>query len=396
MKKNLLLYSLIVFALQLTNAQTNLLTESFETDGEGTRYVSNPFQVSCDFFLRDDNTFSCLTNNPTGLDGSYYWTGEDTDTGADPTGILTLNPLVVTGFTLDIDVLLGIGRPNDFRFEPDDELLFQYNMDGGGWVTFAAFYGSNDGLPASTGNLVQDTDLDGVYNVGAPEIHDFAMQNFNFTIPATGNSVQVRFIMGQNGGTEETIIDNIRINGTTVLPIELTEFSVKKMEEDKVKINWQTATEVNNDYFSIQRSKDGNSWEEVRRVNGTGNSNTTIDYSMIDEKPFSGISYYRLKQVDFDGDYEFSNTKSVRLDISNSRYSIYPNPVSSSQFNVKIPNDGTEIYVLDASGKLIHQAIIDKGISEISLDEFHSGIHFVKFIHAEKIEVQKIIFEKNN
>ena len=393
MKKNLLLYSFAIFILQLTNAQTNLLTESFETDGEGTRYVSNPFQVSCDFFLRDDNTFSCLTNNPTGLDGSYYWTGEDTDTGVDPTGILTLNPLVVTGFTLDIDVLLGLGRPNDFRFEPDDELLFQYNMDGGGWVTFAAFYGSNDGLPASTGNLVQDTDLNGAYNAGAPEINSSAMQNFNFTIPATGNSVQVRFIMGQDGGTEETIIDNIRINGTPALPIELTEFSVKKMEEDKVKINWQTASEENNEYFSVQRSSDGFSWEDISRINGAGNSTFTIDYSIVDEKPFSGVSYYRLKQVDFNGDFEFSNIKSVRLELPNSRYSIYPNPTFSNQINIKIPNDNTEIQILDASGKVILQKIIDKGISKISLHEFHSGIYFVKFIHVEKMETQKLIVE---
>jgi hypothetical protein len=196
-----------------------LLTESFETDGEGSRYTSNPFQVACDFFLRDDNTVGCLTNNPTGLNGSFYWTGEDTDSNPDltGTGILTLNPLAVTGFALDVDVLLGIGRPNDGRFEPLDELLFQYNMDGGGWITFGAFYGSNDGLPASTGNLVQDTDLDGFYNVGAPEINDFAMQNFNFTIPATGNSVQVRFVMGQEAGTEEIMVDYIRINGTPVV-----------------------------------------------------------------------------------------------------------------------------------------------------------------------------------
>ncbi|MFK7772718.1 MAG: T9SS type A sorting domain-containing protein [Saprospiraceae bacterium] len=393
MKKKLLLYSFVIFIIQLPIAQTNLLTESFETNGEGTRYSTNTFFVSCnDLFERSTNGgVYCMTNEPTNINGTFYWSGEDCDVASGGTGILTLNPITVTGYNLEMKVLLGVERPNDGRFEFIDELLFEYNMDGNGWNTFAAFYGNNN--VTANGNLQEDSDLDGTADPGGAEISTTDFTDWTFSIPVTGNSLQVRFIMGQDQGTEGVMLDNIRIEGTVAMPIDLTEFSVRKMEEDKVKINWQTASEENNEYFLIQRSKDGSSWEDIRKVKGAGNSTLTIDYSIVDEKPFSGVSYYRLKQVDFNGDFEFSNIKSVSLEIPNSKYSIFPNPTSSGKFNIEIPNDKTEIQILDRSGQLIYQAIKDKGISEISLQEIQTGIYFVKFIHAEKMEVQKLILE---
>ncbi|NRA12626.1 MAG: hypothetical protein HRT57_11785, partial [Crocinitomicaceae bacterium] len=198
------------------SGSAQLLTETFETDGEGSRYTSNSFYTACaDFYQRIDNQplVYCVTNHPTNPNGSFYWGSEDNDAAAGGEGILTLNPLVVTGFALDVDIFLAIGRPNDLRFEPADYLILEYNMDGGGWNQFAAFYGSNDVLSGS-GNLVQDTDLNGLYNAGALEISSSDFADLNFTIPVTGNSVQVRIRSLGNAGTEEIIFDNIRINGT--------------------------------------------------------------------------------------------------------------------------------------------------------------------------------------
>ncbi len=394
LKKNLLIYSLVVFAFQLSKAQMNLLTEDFETDGEGSRYTSNHFDNAChDFFERYFNGGgNCLTNEPTNVNGTFYWAGEDVDVATGGTGIVTLNPLTVTGYNLELQAMAAIGRPNDFRLETDDELLFQYNMDGAGWITFGAFYGNNG---TGMGNLQLDADLNGVPDVGGPEVSSSDFTDWTFAIPVTGNSLQVRFIMGQNTGTEEIMVDYIRINTTPILPIDLTEFSVQKMEKDKVKINWQTASEINNEYFSIQRSNDGNSWEEINRINGAGNSNATINYSSVDEKPYFGNSYYRLKQVDFNGDYKFSNIESVNLDSPNSRYAIYPNPTSYNQIGIEIPYDRTEVLIFDGSGQLIYQSIKDKGLSKISLQKFYAGIYFVKFIHADKMDVQKLILEDN-
>ena len=188
----------VVSLLAVFNSSAQLLTESFETDGEGTRYTSNFFNTgTCDYFVRDNNVSSCLTNNPTGTDGSFYWAGEDCDAASGGTGILTLNALAVTGFALDMDVLIAVGRFNDGRFEATDELLFQYNIDGSGWNTFGAFYGSFAGGPFNN-DLYQDTDLDGFGNAAGIEITSNGFIDVNLPIPATGNSLQVRVVMGQN------------------------------------------------------------------------------------------------------------------------------------------------------------------------------------------------------
>jgi autotransporter-associated beta strand protein len=97
---------------------------------------------------------------------------------------------------------------------------------------------------------------------------------------------------------------------TTVLPIELSSFSARK-NNHQVVLDFSTATEINNDYFSIERSSDGKRFEEIGIVEGFGTSKITKYYSFKDEKPLSGNNYYRLKQFDFDGRYSYSAIKTV-------------------------------------------------------------------------------------
>lgn len=96
------------------------------------------------------------------------------------------------------------------------------------------------------------------------------------------------------------------------LPVELTHFSAKaKME--KIQLNWTTVSERNSDYFEIQKSADGVDFEAIARVNAAGDSDVKIDYQTFDEKPFLGNNYYRLKQVDFDGKFEYSEIEVVHF-----------------------------------------------------------------------------------
>ncbi|MBK9423627.1 MAG: hypothetical protein IPN54_05800 [Bacteroidetes bacterium] len=94
--------------------------------------------------------------------------------------------------------------------------------------------------------------------------------------------------------------DTITILLATPLPVELLYFNAFKYNE-QVKVEWVTATEINNDYYIVERSSDGTDFEMVEVVPGAGNSNFLINYFIFDKDPFSGKSYYRLKQVDFDG-----------------------------------------------------------------------------------------------
>lgn len=98
------------------------------------------------------------------------------------------------------------------------------------------------------------------------------------------------------------------------LPIKLVDFTASIVrEETAVLLDWQTESEVNNDFFTIERSSDGYNWLAIHKASGAGSSNSLLRYEHLDENPLSGISYYRLKQTDFDGEYEYFPVRSVIL-----------------------------------------------------------------------------------
>jgi hypothetical protein len=214
--------SLFAFSTTCSIAQTTLLTESFETDGEGSRYTSNSFYNSTvDFFTRMDNdpvTYAVGNNagvHPTNPNGSFYWGAEDCDVASGGEGVITLNALAATGYNLDVTVSLANSRPNDGRLEPLDYFILEYNLDGSGWNIFGALYGNNG---TGSGNLQVDADLNGSPDPAGAEVNSSNFQDFNFSIPTTGNSLQLRLRVLANTGSESIIFDNIRISGTSSVP----------------------------------------------------------------------------------------------------------------------------------------------------------------------------------
>ena len=155
--------------------------------------------------------------------------------------------------------------------------------------------------------------------------------------------------------------------GTTVstgsLPIELVSFSATS-EKGIVDLKWSTSAEINNDYFSIERSKDGVNFEIIDRIKGQGNSNTLTNYSYSDNNPLHGISYYRLRQTDFDG--KNSTSEIVYVDISKMAslpisMEIYPNPLSQNEnINIKISEYEPETEVLVVVRNLLGQELYSK------------------------------------
>ena len=112
------------------------------------------------------------------------------------------------------------------------------------------------------------------------------------------------------------------------LPITLLSFDAVK-NGSKVELLWKTSSELNNDYFTIEKSIDGQEWAEVGIQKGAGNSNVLLSYSMTDYTPFKGISYYRLKQTDFDGSATYSVIRRIQL-LEHGVIRIYPNPTKNS------------------------------------------------------------------
>ncbi|HXP51694.1 MAG TPA: T9SS type A sorting domain-containing protein, partial [Bacteroidia bacterium] len=133
-----------------------------------------------------------------------------------------------------------------------------------------------------------------------------------------------------------------RLNGTgkNPLPIKLLDFTAVPNGE-KVDLAWETATEIDNAYFTVEKSKDGNSnsFTKVIDVPGAGNSNVARDYAEVDYQPYSGVSYYRLKQTDKNGNYTYSNIVPVNFDV-NQNMVICPNPVTANTTGVGLKVTG--------------------------------------------------------
>ena len=102
------------------------------------------------------------------------------------------------------------------------------------------------------------------------------------------------------------------INLGTPLPIELLTFSATP-KESAVLLKWTTASETNNNFFTIERSSNGTEWTEIGSQKGAGNSSTILNYELYDFQPLLGVNYYRLKQTDFDREYTYSVIETVKF-----------------------------------------------------------------------------------
>ena len=132
-----------------------------------------------------------------------------------------------------------------------------------------------------------------------------------------------------------------------VLPIKLLEFSASN-NNGRVDLKWITTSEVNNNYFTVERSKDALTWDEVIRTNGAGNSNVNIEYFEVDYEPLQGVSYYRLKQTDFDGNFEYFNIVPVNVELLNKgEMSLFPNPlIRGDELKINLGNIKEEVLIV--------------------------------------------------
>lgn len=150
-------------------------------------------------------------------------------------------------------------------------------------------------------------------------------------------------------------------NTSSPLPIELVTFSARPNSEGQIILKWVTASEENNDFFNIERSLKAIEWEKLTTLNGQGSTSSITNYSFLDETPFSGISYYRLKQTDFDGLFSYSSVISVNIDEDVfPSIELYPNPLSEVLFHIasNIGNeDKTNVAIWDVYGNKMSELV---------------------------------------
>ncbi len=160
-------------------------------------------------------------------------------------------------------------------------------------------------------------------------------------------------------------------SASTTLPVELLDFSATANEVERtVELSWSTVTETNNDFFTVEKSLNTDEWTEALFIPGAGNSTTRIDYEVVDGNPFPGLSYYRLKQTDFDGSYTYSNILSVTLGDSQEPLTLYPNPAQDVIVLQGNPEEFHSLRLINALGQDITTNLeqIKRGHNSISLD----------------------------
>jgi len=211
--------------------------------------------------------------------------------------------------------------------------------------------------------------------------------------PSTGVGIPSGSITTNAAVTSFSPFALATFSSTNPLPIELINFSATPTQQNVV-LNWQTASEINNDYFEIERSTDGENFISINQIKGAGNSSQLLNYTNIDNNPFIGESYYRLKQTDFDGAYSYSDVKQVNF-ISSDVMRIYPNPAQNEvfvQFNEEIIFD--EITLTDVTGKIILVLNSkDKSLIKLDISTLSNGIYLVRCKGNGRIISQKLVVE---
>ena len=178
---------------------------------------------------------------------------------------------------------------------------------------------------------------------------------------------------------------------TQLLPMELLDFKAT-LEESSVVLNWATASETNTSYFIVERSHDAVSWETISKIEGAGNSQNLKTYSIYDSSPLENISYYRLKQVDINGNYTYSKIESISLN-KNETFIIYPNPNTDGILKINAINSNqSQIKLIDALGRIIYERYLNSSYAELDLTAFEKGVYVLLITNESTSFNKKIIY----
>lgn len=345
MKKSLFLTILIFGCIFNIKAQTYVLDYTDPTTFEINCGTANPAQWT----VKND---SCMLVTP------------------------VLYPRQDSGDSVMVNFTIRINQSGNLQ--PDDNAYVHIQMNGGAYNLKKMFQG--DGSPRVfsyiDSNKVAKTD-------------NFSLR---ITLQTDNNS---EFWAVKNGDVE---VGNA--SKSQFLPVALLTFSAEIIEND-INLKWATASETNSEYFAIEKSKSLNSdsaWIQAGVVPGQGTSNTLIEYEYLDKEAYEGITYYRLRQVDINGDLKYSDPIVVnRIIIDDFSYSIVPNPTGEDEATLFINNKTLAnllIVVYDESGKLMqttNPCIVNSCVLKLDFSSYQNGIYFITIKKDDKLYQNKIV-----
>jgi hypothetical protein len=334
----------------------------------------------------------------TGADGNF-WHTDASPYGNDASLILQSPVLDLTGETnLSLHIDLRYDTEADF-----DGFKIEYSDDGG--TTWYDLGQHLDDL-----NWYNDTDLD-AFAAGEDgwSGDNGAWQTSELDLPAVleGNAnarFRILFASDANTTAVGVAIDNFSIYGDVVpLPVELLSFE-GALNGTNIDLSWATASEENNDFFEIQRSSNGKDFYTLGQVSGNGTVNERRYYHYVDRNPEMGVNFYRLKQVDFDGQFEIHKTIGIDQASSTARFEVVlrPNPSKfTNRFEISVLSDDTtrplSVRLMSISGAVFFDEVIDNGVNtKLSLVPYASlgtGIYVLSVIQGNQRSVSKLIVD---
>jgi len=271
-----------------------------------------------------------------------------------------------------------------------DSLEILYSTDAGqNWESLVLLHGGPNGelvtAPHSTSEFIPDPNEWETMKLTLPE----GVTKFKFKAMSAGGN--------------DLFLDNIRIiNQDSGTPVELVSFHAAVLNND-VHLKWTTETEINNSGFEIQRKKANEDWENIGFIEGYGSTTEEHNYSLVDKNILAGHYQYRLKQIDYDGSFEYFGV--VDINISQpTKFSLeqnYPNPFNpSTTIKYSIPESGNiKLIVFNSLGeevKVLKDEFEEAGTYKINFNasELSSGIYFYKIISGNFTSVKKMALLK--
>jgi len=319
-------------------------------------------------------------------------------------GVLTINTgasLIITG-TNELRIKGNGKLTNEGIFSIDGKLKNEGEFNNSGKANIVILH--NDGSMCNSGTVTIDPNGN--------------LHNHGGTI-ACGGNITVCDVLSENGNALITNQDfcclstSIKPNpwnvGATVgtgvtfcavlLPVELVSFGLDNQEKS-VLLNWETKSETDNDYFVVLRSQNGIDFEKIGELNGQGNSSVIVNYQFIDERPLYGTSYYKLQQVDFNGESSFSQILSTSVSVMDT-FVLYPNP-TSYDVNLLLSAEEKEsvlIEVFDVVGQLVfvQNQNLSIGANSVPLGTrfFNEGMYFCKVTFSNGMQIKQSFVKVN-
>lgn len=272
--------------------------------------------------------------------------------------------------------------------------FFNWTIDRLDWI-------AKTGAPSNIVLLLKSRNTDGnnmnAYLASYPGSHYDAVRD-PFLSWVEGMAYNPSLTKGYRGKYDDGTypwLDGIQVKGFTwfehaanmalgPLPISLTSFDLTKQNE-QVLLKWSTVSELNNEYFEIENSADGRTWKFVSKISGNGTTTNTNYYTFIDQKPLNGLSYYRIKQVDFDGQTSYAPIKSISFDklINDKALRIFPNPVTHHLSIEGFYPDDVRVKIFNILGREMNGFSLKNESSTLSLDvsNLSTGIYLLCINH---------------